>query len=65
MDYFNAVSKMESMGVNDNYIQGWIAGFLCNPELEEQRITEEYESGYSDGKARVDSNFTNFITVRL
>lgn len=56
---------MESMGVNDNYIQGWIAGFLCNPELEEQRITEEYESGYSDGKARVDSNFTNFITVRL
>ncbi len=64
MDYFNAIKKMEEMGVDDNYIQGWVAGFLCNPELEEQRITDEYESGYSDGKARVDSNFSSFVTVK-
>jgi hypothetical protein len=27
-----------------NYIQGWVAGFLNNPEIEEQRITDEWES---------------------
>jgi hypothetical protein len=42
------------MGVNDNYIQGWVAGFLNNPEIEEQRITDEWESGYEDGKAHTE-----------
>ena len=44
----------------DNYIQGWVAGFLNNPELEEQRITDEWESGYEDGKEQTDENFANF-----
>jgi hypothetical protein len=51
---------MEEMGVNDNYIQGWVAGFLHNPELEEQRITDEWESGFEDGKEHTDANFANF-----
>jgi len=52
---------MEEMGVNDNYIQGWVAGYLNNPEIEEQRITDEYESGYEDGKEKSNDNFSNFI----
>ncbi len=60
MTYYEGVKKMEEMGVNDNYIQGWVAGFLNNPEIEEQRITDEWESGYKDGKAHIDTNFTNF-----
>jgi hypothetical protein len=60
MEYYTAVKKMEEIGVNDNYIQGWIAGFLGNPEIEEQRITDEYSSGYEDGKEKTDSNFSNF-----
>jgi hypothetical protein len=52
MTYYEGVKKMEEMGVNDNYIQGWIAGFLNNPEIEEQRITDEYEAGYTDGKEK-------------
>jgi hypothetical protein len=51
---------MEEMGVNDNYIQGWVAGFLNNPEIEEQRKTDEYESGYEDGQAHTDENFAKF-----
>ncbi len=51
---------MEEMGVNDNYIQGWVAGYLNNPEIEEQRMTSEYESGYEDGKDKSDANFENF-----
>jgi hypothetical protein len=60
MSYFESVKKMEEMGVNDNYIQGWVAGYLQNPEIEEQRITPEYESGYQDGKEKTEANFENF-----
>ncbi len=60
MTYYEGVKKMEEMGVNDNYIQGWVAGFLNNPELEEQRITDEWESGFEDGKSHTDENFANF-----
>ncbi|MBC8493904.1 MAG: hypothetical protein ISR74_01630 [Candidatus Thioglobus sp.] len=59
-EYFDMVTKMESMGVNDNYIQGWVAGYLQNPEIEEQRRTPEYESGYEDGQDKTDANFNNF-----
>ena len=64
MTYYEGVKNMEELGVSDNYIQGWVAGFLCNPELEEQRITDDYESGYSDGKEKIDSNFSNFIIAK-
>jgi len=64
MEYFNAIKKMEEMDVNDNYIQGWVAGFLCNPELEEQRITDDYEAGYSDGKNHTIENFSNYINAQ-
>ncbi|HIB27709.1 hypothetical protein MNB_SUP05-4-917 [hydrothermal vent metagenome] len=60
MTYYEGVKKMEEMGVNDNYIQGWVAGFLNNPEIEEQRKTDEYESGYEDGAEHSDANFANF-----
>ncbi len=60
MTYYEGVKKMEEMGVNDNYIQGWMAGYLNNPEIEEQRITDEYEAGYEDGKAKTDENFSKY-----
>ena len=58
--YYEGVKKMEEMGVNDNYIQGWVAGFLNNPQIEEQRITDEWESGFEDGKDHSDENFAKF-----
>ncbi len=60
MTYYEGVKKMEEMGVNDNYIQGWVAGFLNNPEIEEQRKTDEYEAGYEDGGEHSDANFAKF-----
>ena len=60
MSYYQNVKKMEEMGVDDNYIQGWIAGYLQNPEIEEQRITPAYEAGYEDGQAKTDTNFANY-----
>ncbi len=58
MTYYEGVKKMEKMGVDDNYIQGWVNGFLKNPEIEEQRITEAWKSGYEDGKNKTDANFS-------
>jgi hypothetical protein len=59
-EYYDAVTKMEEMGVNPEYIQGWQGGYLHNPLREEQRLNEAYEAGYEDGKARSTDNFGNW-----
>jgi hypothetical protein len=59
--YYDAVTKMEQMGVDDEYIQGWQCGFLQNPKREEQRLTEAYEAGYSDGEEKSADNFENWV----
>jgi len=60
--YYDAVTKMEGMGVDEEYIQGWQAGFLQNPKREEQRTTENYEAGYGDGEEKTTDNFGNFAS---
>ncbi len=59
--YYDAVTKMEEMGVDEEYIQGWQSGFLQNPEREEQRINETYEAGYADGGDKNADNFGNWV----
>ena len=58
--YYDAVTKMEGMNVNEENIQGWQAGFLQNPKREEQRVTEAYEAGYADGEEKSSDNFANW-----
>jgi len=59
-EYYDAVVKMEEMGVNNEYIQGWQGGYLCNVKREEQRLTEAYEAGYDDGLEKTQENFGNW-----
>ena len=59
--YYEAVDKMEKMGVEPEYIQGWEAGYLGMPEREEQRVTEAYEAGYTDGKDKSTGNFGEWV----
>lgn len=59
--YYDAVIKMESMGVDDEYIQGWQHGFMQMPTREEQRINEAYEAGYSDGEEKNMDNFGDWV----
>ena len=54
--YYNTIDKLEKMGADREYIQGWIGGFLHNPMREEQRVTEAYAEGYEDGENRVIAN---------
>jgi len=60
-DYRDATNKMEQMGVDPEYILGWQAGYLGHPKREEQRITEAYEAGYTDGEEKNTSNFEKWV----
>lgn len=60
-DYREATTKMEEMGVDPEYIIGWQAGYLGHPEREEQRITDAWQAGYEDGKARNTANFEKWV----
>ena len=60
-EYYDAVTKMEEMGVDPEYIQGWQGGYVHNPKREEQRLTEAYEAGYEDGRARTTENFAKWV----
>ncbi len=59
--YYDAVTKMEEMGVDEEYILGWQSGFLQNPKREEQRITEAYDAGYADGEEKNTENFAKWV----
>lgn len=59
--YYDAVVKMEQKGVDSEYIQGWQAGYLHNPQREEQRLTEAYEAGYADGEERNLDNLDEWV----
>ena len=59
--YRDAVTQMEDMNLQAEYILGWQGGFLGHPQREEQRLTEAYEAGYADGSARSTDNFSNWV----
>lgn len=47
--YHQTITDLEKQGVSSDYILGWASGFLGNPKLEEQRISDAYQVGYEDG----------------
>ena len=51
--YYATVAHLEKLGINKDYIQGWVGGYLGNPEREEQRVTDAYKAGYEDGRGSV------------
>ena len=48
--YYETVDTLEKMGVDPDYVQGWVGGYLGNPEREEQRVSPAYSAGYEDGQ---------------
>ena len=48
--YYETIDNLEKMNIEREYIQGWIGGYLGNPVREEQRVTEAYTAGYTDGQ---------------
>lgn len=58
--YYDAVTEMEKIHVNQDYVLGWMGGYLQNPAREEQRSTEAYEAGYADGGEHNTGNFAQW-----
>lgn len=59
--YYDSIDKMEKAGVDSEYLNGWASGYLHNPKREEQRLTEAYEAGYSDGEEKNADNFKSWV----
>ncbi len=51
--YYETVNQLENMGVDPDYLQGWVGGYLGNPQREEQRVTPAYSAGFEDGQNQV------------
>jgi hypothetical protein len=60
-DYYAAIDKMEKANVSREYVVGWASGYLQNPKIEEQRSTEAYEAGYTDGEEKNADNFEAWV----
>lgn len=58
--YYDTVTKMEKDGIDPEYMDGWMSGYLRNPLREEQRITDAYQAGYDDGQEKTTDNMANF-----
>jgi hypothetical protein len=58
--YFDFVVEMESKNVDPEYIQGWQGGYVCNPEREEQRLTDAYSAGYEHGLEKTTDGYADF-----
>ncbi len=59
--YYQTISTLEKQNVARDYITGWASGFLGNPKIEEQRLTEGWAAGYEDGKENTTENSSSWI----
>ncbi len=55
--YRDAITKMETAGVDPEYVLGWQGGYLGHPEREEQRVTAAYTAGFEDGQEKNGDHF--------
>ena len=59
--YREATTKMETSGVQPDYIIGWQGGYLGHPEREEQRSSDAYAAGYKDGSEKCLDNLSSWL----
>ena len=59
--YYETIDKMEKAKVSRDYVVGWASGYLHNPKREEQRLTEAYEAGYTDGMGQKTDGFKQWV----
>ncbi len=59
--YYETVDRMQKQGVDPEYINGWVGGFLHNPKREEQRVSEAYDAGYAAGLEKKKGGFEAWI----
>jgi len=58
--YYDTVTAMEKDGIDPEYMDGWMSGYLHNPIREEQRVTDAYQAGFDDGQEKKTDNMNNW-----
>ena len=58
--YYDTVTTMEKDGIDPEYMDGWMSGYLHNPIREEQRITEAYQAGFDEGQEKKTYNMIKY-----
>lgn len=59
--YRETTAAMEKAGVDPDYIIGWQGGFLGHPLREEQRVTDAYTAGHTDGREQKTDNYSQWV----
>ena len=59
-EYYDTITSLEQKSISKDYILGWASGYLGNPKIEEQRITESWEAGYEDGQQHTTDQAENW-----
>lgn len=59
--YHSTLKTMQEAGASPEYCHGWASGAIGNTALEEQRVTDDYEAGYADGKSGEVNGYKNWI----
>ena len=49
-EYYDTIEHLENQSVDADYILGRAGGYLDNPAREEHLLSQDYSSGYADGK---------------
>lgn len=59
MDYYFKLIEMEKNEVSNEYIHGWIDGYINNFEMNKRNITDKYKTGYKDAKDKTNVDCFN------
>ena len=59
--YYTSCTKIEEQNADSDYLIGWQGGYLGHPLREEQRVTEAYTAGYTDGQEKTLNNVEKWI----
>ncbi len=59
--YRDATTRMEELGVQEEYVIGWQGGYLGHPEREEQLLNEVYEAGRAAGIEKSLDDIENWV----
>ena len=60
--YYETVNQLENMGVDPDYLQGWVGGYLGNPQREERRVSTAYSAGFEDGQNQTTDHAADWTT---
>jgi hypothetical protein len=61
--YYESIELLEKSNVSREFVLGWAAGYLGNPQVEEQRRTEAYVAGFAAGAGKSTEGMEDYVNA--